>query len=68
MNADELPPITEINVLHLEPNDTLVVHVEQQITQQMAHDIKALVADTVGIDVDRVLLVSGPISLTVIET
>lgn len=49
----------DVRVLWLAPDDRLVIETRERITKSQAHDIKASVVDSLGIDADRVIVVAN---------
>lgn len=66
MRQDDLPPITAVERLHLEPGDIVVVHVEARITAAVAAEIKRRVATIV--EPHDVIVLSESVTLSVIES
>jgi hypothetical protein len=61
----ELPPILDVERLHLEPGDVLVVHVAGNITTEQGERVRVAVEEL--ITPHRALVVSDAITFAVVE-
>jgi len=63
----ELPEITEVQRMRLEPGDKVAVYVPVAISMAAAHEIKEKAAAVLGLDEDSVLVLGSGITLGVVS-
>jgi hypothetical protein len=66
--AAELPEITEIRRVRIEPGDSVVVRTQARIDMATAARIKELASAALGIDAGRVLVLSEGTAIEVVST
>lgn len=64
----ELPEVTAVQRIEVRPGDRFVLSLARvtSISETEADDLKATAAAALGVDRDRILLLAGGVSLTVI--
>lgn len=65
--SSELPELSKVEVLSLEPHDVLLISSPQRITQDTADAIKDKVVTATGVEREKVLILSSGMSLHVLR-